>query len=50
MWIKKPIYDSSDQIHGAERFLKTQEKVLLKDKKTWISLPPIVKMKIFRIT
>lgn len=48
-WVKKAIHDSSDQIHGAERFLITQKKVLLKDNKTWIDLPSIDNMRIFRI-
>jgi len=48
-WVKKAIYDSSDQIHGAERFIKTQRKILLKDNKTWIDLPHVSNMKIYRI-
>jgi hypothetical protein len=48
-WIKKAIHESGDQIHGAERYLQTCDKVLLKDKKTWINLPPKQEMKIYRI-
>jgi hypothetical protein len=48
-WVKKAIHDSSDQIHGAERYLQTCDKILLKDKETWINLPPKHERKIFRI-
>lgn len=48
-WVKKAIHESSDQIHGAERYLQTCNKILLKDKKTWINLPPKNEMKIYRI-
>ena len=39
-WIKKAIHNSVDQIYGAERFLKSANEVLLKDRKTKIKLPP----------
>lgn len=48
-WVKKAIHESSDQIHGAERYLQSSDKVLLKDQETWIDLPPKQEMKIFRI-
>lgn len=38
-WVKKAIYDSVDQIHGAERYLRTVDEVLLKDKNITVKLP-----------
>lgn len=38
-WVKKAIYDSIDQIHGAERYLSKVDEVLLKNKKTNVKLP-----------
>ncbi len=38
-WVKKAILDSTDQIYGAERFLKTVNEVYSKDKKHKIKLP-----------
>ena len=39
-WVKKAIHNSVDQIYGAERFLKSIDEILLRDRKTKISLPP----------
>ena len=38
-WVKKAIHNSVDQIYGAERFLKSADEILLKDRKTRIKLP-----------
>lgn len=38
-WVKKAIIDSTDQIYGAERFLKTVDVVYSKNKKSKIKLP-----------
>jgi hypothetical protein len=38
-WVKKAIYDSVDQIHGAERYLSTVDEVLLKDRDITVKLP-----------
>lgn len=38
-WVKKAVLDSTDQIYGAERFLKTVNEVYSKDKKSKIKLP-----------
>lgn len=38
-WVKKAIYDSADQIYGAERFLKSVDEVFSKDRRTKIKLP-----------
>jgi hypothetical protein len=48
-WNKKAIEDSVKQIYGAERFLETETKVLLKDYKTTIDLPSPNSRKVFRI-
>jgi|AntRauTorckE5430_2_1112549.scaffolds.fasta_scaffold08773_2 hypothetical protein len=39
-WVKKAIHNSINQIYGAERFLKSTDEILLKDRKTVIKLPP----------
>ena len=39
-WAKKAITDSSDQIHGAERFLENVDEVFSKNRKNKIKLPP----------
>lgn len=38
-WVKKAIYDSAEQIYGAERFLNSVDQVLSKDKTARIRLP-----------
>lgn len=38
-WVKKAIIDSTEQIYGAERFLKNVNEVYSKDKKSKIKLP-----------
>lgn len=38
-WVKKAIYESVDQIYGAEKFLKSVDDVILKDRETVIKLP-----------
>lgn len=40
-WVKKAIYDSIDQIHGAERYLITVEEVLLKNRDIAVKLPSV---------
>jgi hypothetical protein len=38
-WVKKAIYDSIDQIHGAERYLSAVDEVLLKNRDVVVKLP-----------
>lgn len=48
-WVKKAIYDSSEQIYGAERFLNSIDEVFSKDKITKIRLPEKKKRIVHRI-
>jgi len=48
-WIKKAIHASCDQIHGAERYILSSDKILLNDRKTWVDLPERSHLKIYRI-
>ncbi|WMJ74154.1 hypothetical protein RCC89_13405 [Cytophagaceae bacterium ABcell3] len=48
-WVKKAIYDSSEQICGAERYLNTVDEIVLNDRKTTVKLPEKSKRKIYRI-
>ncbi|MEO6174925.1 MAG: hypothetical protein ABIP27_07225 [Flavobacterium circumlabens] len=48
-WVKKAIHDSIDQIHGAERYLRGVDEVLLKNKRTNVKLPDKKNREIHRI-
>lgn len=48
-WKKRAISDSVKQIHGAERYLKSKDYLLLKDRNTYIPLPPVYERQVFRI-
>ena len=48
-WIKKAVHASCDQIHGAERYILSSDRILLKDRKTWVKLADDTNIKIFRI-
>lgn len=48
-WMKKAISASVKQIYGAERFIRSTESILLKDRKTKIELPQTVDWKIHRV-
>lgn len=48
-WLKRAIESSVKQVYGAERILALKEKILLKDFKTEIQLPPKDKRVIHRV-
>ncbi len=48
-WVKKAVYDSTQQIYGAERFLETVDEVFSKDLRTKITLPTKTSRIIHRI-
>ncbi len=48
-WVKKAVEDSAKQIYGAERFLRTVDKVYTKNRKNAITLPPKAERIIYRI-
>ena len=48
-WLERAIDASINQIHGAERFIKTNERILLNDKKTEIKITKNVQWRIHRI-
>lgn len=48
-WLQRAINSSAKQVYGAERYLKTVDRVNLKDKTTTIELPKIVDWKIHRV-
>jgi hypothetical protein len=48
-WISKAIYDSVEQLYGAERFLNNCTEVILSDRRSKIKLPPQASRIIYRI-
>lgn len=48
-WNKRAIEDSIEQLYGAERYLKSVDTVILKDRKTVISIPSKTTRRIFRV-
>jgi len=49
-WLQRAINSSAKQVYGAERYLKTVDRINLKDKTTTIELPNNVDWKIHRVS
>lgn len=48
-WERKAVDDSVKQIYGAEKSLRSAERVMLRDGSYWLNLPPLADRKIHRI-